>query len=284
MAGRYGPPRVRTRLPLGRGPVGGAGALADHEHRARGVVDHVVADRAQQHPLEGALAVGPDDDDVGADVFGHEADHRSRVAGLEALDDGDVAEDGGRLPQDLAGLLLLALPGGLALLRRLDRPREAPGLLAGHVADHRQQHDLGRLVEELAARRAASSAIGDPSVAMRTFIGAPCPAWRVAEGEGFEPSRRLHTPYSLSRRALSAAQSSLRERQSIPASTRRSAQEAGAPSQITTPWPPGSSRRPSTRSPSRPRSVAARTTPPTPSTVAGPAPRLRATSTRPPRR
>ena len=33
---------------------------------------------------------------------------------------------------------------------------------------------------------------------------------RVAEGEGFEPSRRLNTPYSLSRRALSAAQSSLR--------------------------------------------------------------------------
>src|SRR3978361_716795 len=38
---------------------------------------------------------------------------------------------------------------------------------------------------------------------------------RVAEGEGFEPSRRLNTPYSLSRRALSAAQSSLREGPSI---------------------------------------------------------------------
>ena len=32
----------------------------------------------------------------------------------------------------------------------------------------------------------------------------------MAEGEGFEPSRELITPYSLSRRALSAAQSSLR--------------------------------------------------------------------------
>ena len=33
---------------------------------------------------------------------------------------------------------------------------------------------------------------------------------RVAEGEGFEPSKELVTPYSLSRRALSASQSSLR--------------------------------------------------------------------------
>ena len=33
---------------------------------------------------------------------------------------------------------------------------------------------------------------------------------RVAEGEGFEPSKELFTPYSLSRRALSASQSSLR--------------------------------------------------------------------------
>src|SRR3954469_8258772 len=37
----------------------------------------------------------------------------------------------------------------------------------------------------------------------------------MAEGEGFEPSRRLKTPYSLSRRALSAAQSSLRDPLSI---------------------------------------------------------------------
>ena len=39
-----------------------------------------------------------------------------------------------------------------------------------------------------------------------------CQAVPMAEGEGFEPSRRLNTPYSLSRRALSAAQSSLRWR------------------------------------------------------------------------
>ena len=42
----------------------------------------------------------------------------------------------------------------------------------------------------------------------------------VAEGEGFEPSRRLNTPYSLSRRALSATQSSLRDGPSIPGANR----------------------------------------------------------------
>src|SRR3954469_16124493 len=65
----------------------------------------------------------------------------------------------------------------------------------------------------------------------------------MAEGEGFEPSRRLKTPYSLSRRALSAAQSSLRDPLSIgtappgPAGpgrdSRRAVQSGGAIAQVT---------------------------------------------------
>src|SRR5690349_20762767 len=62
----------------------------------------------------------------------------------------------------------------------------------------------------VAAPKSRSSARISPSLGMSCPRALPSAAVRLAEGEGFEPSRRLDTPYSLSRRALSAAQSSLR--------------------------------------------------------------------------
>ena len=64
-------------------------------------------------------------------------------------------------------------------------------------AGHRHSIDRRYIDRRYRCRTRASRGVG------------PVTLRGVAEGEGFEPSRRLNTPYSLSRRALSAAQSSL---------------------------------------------------------------------------
>src|SRR5437588_2142522 len=68
-------------------------ANAYHEHRAGSVVEHVVADRAQQHPLDHAVAVGADDDEVVTAILGLATDLRRRVAVQHP--GGGVAAEGG---------------------------------------------------------------------------------------------------------------------------------------------------------------------------------------------
>ena len=56
-----------------------ASARADDQHRARGVVRHLVRDRAEQEALGARHALVADDDEVGADLLG---DIEDRVGGV----------------------------------------------------------------------------------------------------------------------------------------------------------------------------------------------------------
>jgi hypothetical protein len=96
-------------------------AFANDEHRARGVVRHVVAHRSQDHPLEEPRPVRSDDDKVEPALFGNPADLDRGVAvhhppvGRPA-DGGDRALDVGF---DLRSYRLVDLSDDLGARRRL---------------------------------------------------------------------------------------------------------------------------------------------------------------------
>ena len=81
---------------MGRPALGVVGFVAHHEHRDVRVVHDVLADRADDHPLQPTLAVRSDHDHVDVELAGDVDDHLPRRSFDQlAVHDGRVDADGG---------------------------------------------------------------------------------------------------------------------------------------------------------------------------------------------